>query len=108
MNKSSRWIWEKARHPKKTQPRRHPPGKEVVNGESAPYLGKDYRIEITETASGEIEFSDLFLVPQAHQAKRREVLRDWYIARANEEILARVQLHARELGVKFKTAKIVD
>ena len=102
------WLLAKLRHPQKYQVRPHAPGKEVVNGESAPYLGRDYRIEIAETASGEIEFSHLFLVPAAHQAKSREVLRDWYIARAKEEILARVQRHARELGVKFKAAKIVD
>jgi predicted metal-dependent hydrolase len=102
------WILAKAQHPQKYLPRRHPPGKEVVNGESAPYLGKDYRIEISETASGEIEFSDLFLIPRAHQAKRREVLRDWYIARAKERILTRAEQHAQELGVKFTAAKIVD
>jgi predicted metal-dependent hydrolase len=102
------WILAKVQHPQKYQTRRHPPGKEVVNGESAPYLGKDYRIEITETASGEVEFSDLFMVPQAHQARKREVLRDWYIARANETIPARAEKHARELGVRFTRAKIVD
>jgi predicted metal-dependent hydrolase len=102
------WILEKLRHPQKYQDRPHPPGKEVVNGESASYLGRDYRIEITETASGEVEFSDIFLVPASHQAKRREVLRDWYIARAKEKILARVKQHAHALGVDFKTARIVD
>jgi predicted metal-dependent hydrolase len=102
------WILQKVHHPQKYQDRRHPPGKEVVNGESAPYLGRDYRIEVTETASGEIEFSRLFLVPATHQAKRREVLRDWYIARAKETILTRVERHARELGVEFAAAKIVD
>jgi hypothetical protein len=102
------WILAKLRHPQKYQDRPHAPGKEVVNGESAPYLGRDYRIEVTETASGEIELSRLFLVPAAHQGKRREVLRDWYIARAKEKILARVEQHARELGVQFTAAKIVD
>jgi predicted metal-dependent hydrolase len=57
------WILAKLRHPQKYQNRMHPPGKEVVNGESAPYLGRDYRIEIAETASGDIEFTHLFLVP---------------------------------------------
>jgi hypothetical protein len=33
-----------------------------VNGESAPYLGRDYRIEVTETESGDIEFYRHFLV----------------------------------------------
>jgi predicted metal-dependent hydrolase len=102
------WLLAKLRHPQKYQDRTHAPGKEVVNGESAPYLGRDYRIEVTETASGEIEFSRLFLVPAAHQAKRREVLRDWYIARAKEKILARVEQHACELGVEYTAAKIVD
>jgi len=101
------WILAKVEHPQKYQNRRHPPGKEIVNGESAPYLGKDYRIEITETPSGDVEFCDLFLVPRAHQAKRREVLRQWYIARANERILERAQQYARELGVNFSAAKVV-
>src|SRR5438874_2089152 len=76
------WILAKLRHPQKYQNRLHPPGKEMVNGESALYLGRDYRIEIAETASGDVEFTHLFLVPPAHQAKRLAVLRDWYIARA--------------------------
>ena len=102
------WILAKLRHPQKYQDRLHPPGKEVVNGESAPYLGRDYRIEITKTLSGQIEFSSLFLIPPTHQAKRRKVLRDWYIARAREKILARAEEHAHALGIKFVAAKIVD
>jgi predicted metal-dependent hydrolase len=102
------WISEKLRSPQKYMDRVHPPGKEVVSGESAPYLGTDYRIEITETESGQVEFDRGFLVPPAHQAKRREVLRDWYMSKAKETILARAQRHARELGVGFKSARIVD
>ena len=102
------WILTKLRHPQKYQNRLHPPGKEVVNGESALYLGRDYRIEVLETASGDVEFSHHFIVPPIHQVKRREVLRDWYIARAKEKIITRVERHARELGVKFAAAKIVD
>jgi predicted metal-dependent hydrolase len=102
------WILSKLRHPQKYQSRLHPPGKEIVNGESAPYLGRDYRIEVSETASGDIEFSQRFIVPPAHLIKRREVLRDWYLARAKEKILTRVERHARELGVTFSAAKIVD
>ena len=102
------WLFGKLHHPQKYQIRPHAPGKEVVNGESAPYLGRDYRIEIAETPSGEIEFSRCFVVPALHRAKRREVLREWYVARANEKILPRVNRHARDLGVEFAAAKIVD
>src|SRR5258708_34839591 len=91
------WILAKLRHPQKYQDRLHPPGKEVVNGESAPYLGRGYRIEMVDTPSGEIEFSRSFHIPPPHLAKRRKVLRDWYIARAKEPILARAERHARDL-----------
>ncbi len=49
-----------------------------------------------------------FWCPPRIRGKRREVLRDWYIARAKEKILARVEQHARELGIQFTAAKIVD
>jgi predicted metal-dependent hydrolase len=102
------WITAKLRHPQKYHDRRHPPGKEVVNGESAPYLGRDYRIQIAETGSGSVEFDRVFLVPAAHAMKRRKVLRDWYVARAKDKILARVAQHARSLGVSFSAARIVE
>ncbi len=108
IGRKRQWLLAKLRHAQKYQDRPHPPGKEVVNGESAPYLGRDYRIEIAETTSGEVELSRFFRVPVSHQGKRREVLRDWYIARAKEKILDRVDQHARELGVKFTEAKIVE
>lgn len=102
------WLFEKLHHARKYQDRVHPPGKEVVNGESAPYLGRDYRIEIAETSSGEVEFSRLFTVPSSYRGKRSEALKAWYVARAKETILPRVEQSASELGVKFKAAKIVD
>ena len=108
VNSKRQWILEKLRHPQKYENRRHPPGKEVVNGESALYLGRDYRIEIVETASGKIEFAHQFLVPPKQQAKRRKVLRDWYVGRAKDKILRRAEQHARDLGVTFATARIVD
>jgi len=102
------WLFEKINHVQKYQDRPHAPGKEVVNGESVPYLGRDYAIEIAETKTGGIEFSRRFLIPAAQQAKRRKVLKDWYVSRATETILPRVNRHANELGVKFGEAKIVD
>jgi predicted metal-dependent hydrolase len=35
-------------------------------------------------------------------------MQEWYAVRAKEVILPRVQSHARELGVQFSSAKIVD
>ena len=102
------WILEKLRSSQKYAERRHPPGKEVVNGESAPYLGREYRIEVAETPSGDIEFSRHFIVPPGQPGGRREVLRDWYVEQAKETILPRAERHARELGVSYSGARIVE
>ena len=102
------WLYDKVNHPQKYQDRPHAPGKEVVNGESVPYLGQDYPIEIGETQSGGVELSRRFLIPPALQAKRRQVLKQWYIDRARETVIPRVTRHATELGVIFGVAKIVD
>jgi len=102
------WIFEKLHHGKKYQDLPHPPGKELVSGESALYLGRSYRIEVVEDSSGEIEFANRFLIPSSHAVRRKGAMREWYHARANEKILPRVARHALELGVEFKRAKIVD
>ena len=101
------WIYEKTRHAQKYR-EPHPPGKELVSGESALYLGRNYRVEVVVDGISEVHFDHKFLVPRKHAAKRKEVLREWYIARAKEKILPRINRHARELGVEFAAAKIVD
>ncbi len=102
------WIFEKTRHAQKYAELPHPPGKELVNGESALYLGRNYLIEISATDSGGIEFVQKFHVPADLADHKLEAFRDWYIARAEEKILPRVRHHARQLGVEFAEARIVD
>ena len=43
------WIYEKIGHPQKYQKLPHAPGKELVSGESALYLGRLYRIEVVKS-----------------------------------------------------------
>lgn len=98
------WLYEKTRHAQKYNPLPHPPGKELVAGESLPYLGRQYRIEVVE-GNGEIRFEQKFLVPRA-LADKSFAFRDWFVARAEEKILPRVAVHARNLGVSYNEAKI--
>jgi predicted metal-dependent hydrolase len=102
------WIIEKIRHPQKYQELPHPPGKELVNGESALYLGRQYRIELVDDQHGGVQFSQRFLVPSTKASERKHALREWYIAQATEKILPRVTRFARSLGVEFKRTRIVD
>lgn len=102
------WIYEKINHPQKYQDPPHPPGKELVSGESALYLGRQYRIELVKTGLSKIQFAQRFLIPVTQAEKREETLREWYIGKAKEKIVPRVKHHARELGVNFAEIKIVD
>jgi len=102
------WIHDKIKHPQKYQALPHPPGKELVNGESALYLGRQYRIEMVKTGSPGVQFSQRFLIPVSHEKKRTEALREWYVNKAEEKIVPRVKLHARALGVDVAEVKIVD
>ncbi len=100
------WLYEKTRHAQKYRSLPHPPGKELVTGESLPYLGRHYRIELVE-GDGAIRFNQKFLVPRL-LAKKSPAFRDWFVACAEEKILPRVMLHAKNLGVAYKQAKIGD
>lgn len=102
------WIFEKMHHGQKYQELPHPPGKELVTGESALYLGRSYRIEVVADGAGEIQFAHRFLIPASRATRRKCAMREWYLAQANEKILPRVERHAHELGVEFKRARIVD
>lgn len=90
------WIFEKLHHGQKYRELPHPPGKELVSGESALYLGRAYRIEVVADGTGEIEFAHRFLIPASHATRRKGAMREWYVARANEIILSRVERLAHE------------
>jgi len=102
------WIYEKTGHPQKYWGLPHPPGKELVNGESAHYLGRQYRIELVKTGLDGVKFNQRFLIPTKPQKNRQEALREWYIHRVKEKLVPRVKVHARELGVDVAKVKIVD
>jgi len=102
------WIYQKTKHKQKYSELPHPPGKELVNGESVLYLGRHYQIEITQDDTSEIQFDQRFVIPASLLGERKKVLRNWYIERAKEKILPRVKSYAVALGVEFAGAKIVD
>ncbi len=103
------WILGKIRHPQKYRELPHPPGKELVSGESVLYLGQPYRIDVTSgSGEGKAQFSGRFLVSGNTKARRRARLRSWFIDRAKEKILPRVSIKAKQLGVTFAKAKIVE
>lgn len=102
------WIYEKVGHPQKYSSLPHPPGKELVSGESALYMGRQYRIEVVKNGLPGIEFTQRFLIPAVKKENKVEALREWYISRSKEKIIPRVKRHARALGVNIAAIKISD
>jgi len=102
------WIYVKKGHPQKYHALPHPPGKEMVSGESALYLGRQYRIEVVKSGVSDVRFAQRFFISAIQGEKRVEALREWFIGKAKEKIIPRVKLHARALGVDFNVIKIVD
>lgn len=101
-----RWIFEKTRDPQKYQGLIHPPGKELVSGEAIPYLGRNYRIELSSTGRRILFENSKFVVPKALAGDRKRLFQRWYRKKAKEKILPRVQLHARSLGVDYNQVRI--
>jgi predicted metal-dependent hydrolase len=102
------WIYEKIGHPQKYHHLPHPPGKELVSGESALYLGRNYRIEVVDSGLTEIQFGQRFLVPALPVAEQARAFRSWYVERAKEKIVPRVAYHARQVGAAAAAVKIMD
>jgi predicted metal-dependent hydrolase len=102
------WIYEKINHPQKYKNLLHPPGKELLSGESALYLGRQYRIEVVKNGLARIQFAQRFYIPATSGEKKEEALREWYISKAKEKIIPRMKIHAHQLGVHVSQAKIVD
>jgi predicted metal-dependent hydrolase len=102
------WIYEKINHPQKYRDLPHGPGKELVSGESALYLGRQYRIEVVRDGLNGVRFNRGFLIAASLGKRKEEALREWYIGRAKEKIIPRVKAHARRLGVEAAAVKIAD
>ncbi|MDJ0597504.1 MAG: SprT family zinc-dependent metalloprotease [Crocosphaera sp.] len=108
LESKKQWLYEKIHHEQKYRLPLHPPGKELVNGESLPYLGRYYRLELVEGDTEVKLINNRFQVPKTQAEKRGEVFKNWYIQKAKENILPRVKIYAKRLGVTFNKAKITD
>jgi predicted metal-dependent hydrolase len=102
------WIYEKITHPQKYHGLPHPPGKELVSGESALYLGRHYRIELVAEGLQEVRFTQRFEIPENRSGQKTQVLKDWYVRKAKEKLPPRVATYACALGVETAGVKIVD
>jgi len=100
------WLYEKINHRQKYQP----PGasKEFVSGESILYLGKQYKLDVVNTEQEGIHFNHKFTISKFVQPVAARLFKEWYMKKAKEKIIPRVNHYARQLGVTYNKVLISD
>lgn len=101
------WIFEKLHHPQK-----YDSGaglsKELISGESFAYLGRNYRLEITDEDFAGVRFSNRFYISKCFQSQAADLLETWFREQAREKITPLVGEMARALGVTYNDILISD
>lgn len=106
INKRKRLLQQKIEHNQKYSfPKQ---SKEFVSGETLLYLGKNYKLYVTDTANEEIIFDNKFFISKINQNQANKLFREWYIKSATEIIVPRTKAIAKQLGVAYQNINIID
>ena len=100
------WLYEKVNHAQKYPPR--PVRKEFVTGETLMYLGRYYRLEITDDDEPGVRFQNRFYISRQHHADAGRLMREWYMARAQEKLTPKIRHYALAMGVAYDRIMISD
>ena len=100
------WLYQKLNNRQKYPPQ--PLRKEFVTGETILYLGRNYRLEITEDGEPGVRFQSRFYISRHLQLQVGHLLREWYTERAQEKLPPRVKQFARSLAVAFNQVLVSD
>jgi predicted metal-dependent hydrolase len=106
INKRKFLLFQKINHPQKYEIPK--PRKEFVSGESLLFLGKHHKLEVIQDAVYGIQLDCKFYISKTNQDKAKQLFKEWYFKQAEEKIIPKVKFHAKNLGVKFRTIKIMD
>ena len=98
------WIRSKVAELQRVPPHRP---RELVSGESFPYLGRNYRLKVLEGHQVGVRLSGGYLratVRPEEQGEQRETriqqyLQNWYRSRARERLSEKAIRYARQIGV---------
>ena len=100
------WIMSKLLHTQKYPIA--PDIKEFVSGETLMYLGKNYKLSISDNDIDDVEFGQQFKISSNNQTIANELFRKWYKAKAIEKIQPIAVEYSENLGVRFNECKISD
>jgi predicted metal-dependent hydrolase len=90
--------------------------KEFVNGESFPYLGKNYRLKFVRGGESGVRMKNGFIevdIPKSgsiakHQSKIKELIQTWYQSHAEERFLTKADRFMKQMGVSPAKVSVRD
>jgi predicted metal-dependent hydrolase len=107
------WIRSKVAELRRNPPHR---AKELVSGESFPYLGRNYRLKVLEGNQVGVSLVGGYLratVRANEQGEKREArikqyLQEWYRTRALEHLSAKARRYSEQIGVSPAGIRVRD
>lgn len=82
--------------------------KEFVSGESLLYLGKNYKLYVTDEPIDGVVFDSKFFISKEKQKQANLLFKEWYINSATEVIVPKATAIAKHLGVSHNNISILD
>ncbi len=83
--------------------------REFVNGQSFLYLGKNYRLKLTENQDVPLKMNGgFFLLDKKHTGKADKVFKDFYRDKAEKKIKERMKLIEEKFQLKPTTIKVLE
>ncbi len=107
LKKREAWIEEKLAFFRRFA---SPAAREYVSGENVPYLGRNYRLRIIESAEEGVSFQRgyvrLFVKNRTDRERKKRLLEGWYRKRAQVRFAKAMELYISRVGVAPKEVAI--
>lgn len=100
------WLYQKLNHTRKYPAA--PVRKEFVTGETLLYLGRAYRLEVTDDDEPGVRFHNRFYISRQRQAEASQLLQEWYMERAREKLTPHIRHFAEAMGVAYNRILVSD
>lgn len=105
IDKNRRWI---EKHQAKAIAYLPPVPRQYVRGETFPYLGTAYPLEIVEGQREPLRLDGAFKLAASRQSDAARVFEHWYREQARQVLSARVEIVARQHDFQYKGIRITS
>ena len=106
VRKKGFWIYEKTKHKQKYSPALTE--KEFVAGASIPYLGRQYRLDVSRQSFDGLRFDQKFEISKRSTRQAQDVFKEWYFQEAQRLILPLVKEYAAKVGANYNRVKVIE